>query len=218
VRAIRKVLCSIGTGPHAELLAVSAKTFRIFADIHGYELDLHTEGVPDDRPVSWARIPLIQSLLKRFDLVFWIDADAAIVDASLDIAHQLGRRDVMGMAAHTTPESREPIPNCGVWVIRAHRMSSRLLANAWEHTQYINHKWWENAAVMDELGYELDPEVRLANRTSLYRHTRFLSNEWNSVPIDPAISPRIVHFPGMPLAERLMQLEACVENAEPSGG
>jgi hypothetical protein len=214
---MRKVLCSIGAGPHAELLAVTAKTFRTFADLHGYELDLRSEALPEDRPASWARIPLIQSLLKRFDLVLWIDADAAIVDASLDISEQLGKRDVMGMVAHRTPESRGPIPNCGVWVVRAHRMSSRLLANAWEQTQYINHKWWENAAVMDQLGYELDPEVRLVNPTSVYRHTRFLSNEWNSVPIDPATSPRIVHFPGLPVAERLKQLEAFVEHAEPSG-
>lgn len=217
MRANRKVLCSIGSGPHAELLALSARTFRTFADTHGYELNLHTGTVPHERPASWARIPLIQSLLKRFDLVLWIDADAAIVDASRDISDQLGGRDVMGMVAHRTPESSDPIPNCGVWVIRAHRMSGRLLANAWKQTQYINHKWWENAAVMDQLGYELDPEVRLANPTRLYRHTRFLSNEWNSVSIDPAISPRIVHFPGLPLAERLMRLEAAIEDAEPSG-
>jgi len=65
---------------------VSAKSFRAYAVRHDYELSIHTDDVPPERPASWARIPRIQSLMERFDLVLWIDADAAIVDPSLDIA------------------------------------------------------------------------------------------------------------------------------------
>jgi len=198
---------------------VSAKSFRAFADRHDYELRIHTGDVPPERPASWARIPRIQSPMERFGLVLWIDADAAIVDPSLGIADQPGRREVMGMGmvAHRTPESRDPLPTCGVWVIRSHRMTRQLLAGAWEQTQYIEHTWWENAAVMDQLGFELDPEVRLAHPTRIFRHTRFLSNEWNSVPPDPAVTPRIVHFPGLPIAERLLRLESALEKVGIAG-
>jgi hypothetical protein len=69
MRGMRKVLCSIDSGPYAELLAVSCETFRVYADRHGYELDLHGESPSADRPISGASVPLIQELLSRFDLV-----------------------------------------------------------------------------------------------------------------------------------------------------
>ena len=206
----RKVLCSIGTGPHEQLLARSGRTFRAYAEAHGYELDLRTS-VPDSgRPASWARIPLLQSLLPRFDVVLWIDADAAVVDLSADIADRLGPDDLMGMVAHITPESPDPIPNCGVWVLRSGPGTDRLLADVWDATRFTDHKWWENAAVMEMLGYSLDPEVRLIRPTSLHGRTCFLGTEWNSVPVDPSPAPRIVHFPGMPLEERIAGLDAAV--------
>ncbi len=209
-RTPRKILCSIGTGPFSELLEVSAPTFADYAQSHGYELDLRTEIGPSDRPVSWSRIPLIQSLLATFDLVLWIDADAVVVDASLDIADRLGPHDLMGMVAHVTTESIDPVPNCGVWILRADDRIGKLLDQVWDATQYVDHKWWENAAVMDRLGYELEPDVRLVRPTPMFARTRFLSNEWNSIPADPADSPRIAHFPGDSLDDRLQKMESAV--------
>jgi hypothetical protein len=209
--SVRKVLCSIGCGPYAELLSVSSETFGIYAERHGYELELRNEAPPIDRPISWARLPLIQELLLRFDVVLWIDADAAIVDPSVDIADLLPRRDLMGLVAHVTPEGREPIPNCGVWILRPHRMTRQFLGEVWRATEYVDHKWWENAAVMDRLGYQLEPQVRLERPTAMARRTRFLPTEWNSISVDQSPASRIVHFPGRPLAERLAGLRAAVE-------
>ena len=134
--------------------------------------------------------------------MLWIDADAAVVDLSLDIADQLRRRDLMAMTAHCTPEGIDPIPNCGVWLLRAEPAIDKLLADVWASTTRLHHKWWENAAVLDQLGHELDPQVRLAAPTRLHRRTRMLSHDWNSIPADPSPTPRIVHFPGMPLDDR----------------
>ncbi len=203
---MRKVLCSIGVGPHAELLAASREGFSDYADRHGYELSLHTEVEMDERPPAWAKIKLLQQLLPHFDLVLWMDADAGFVDPSIDIATAIRRRDLMGLVAHRTKESSQPIPNCGVWLLRSHSSTCRLLDEVWASTEYVKHKWWENAAVLECLGYQLHPEVRLVAPTRLFRRTRLLSNEWNSIPVDSASHPRIVHFPGAPQGERLAGL------------
>ena len=34
-----------------------------------------------------------------------------------------------------------------------------------------------------------------------------LDHAWNSIPDDPAMHPHIVHFPGIPLDERLSELQ-----------
>ena len=218
VREWRKVLCSIGSGPHGELLDLSGRTFRAYAGRHGYELDLHWEDPPADRPAAWAKIPVIQAALVRGDIVLWIDADAAIVDTSIDIAELLGMRDLMGLVAKDSPESEGPILNTGVWLLWNHRRTRRFLRDVWRSTEFIDHKWWENAAVMREPGYQLAPQVRLVAPTQMYRRTATLGNEWNSTPGEPSPAPRIVHVPGEPLVDRLSGLEQAVEHLRENDG
>jgi len=206
MRRKKRVLCSLGTGPHADLLAVSVHTLEEYAARHGYELCVADGVQVSGRPPAWDKILLIQELLTRFELVLWIDADAAVVDPSVDIAGMLGRRDLMALVAHSTPEGDVPIANCGVWLLRNHRMTRRFLDDVWAKTEYVDHKWWENAAVLDLLGYELEPKVRFGSSTRMFRRTRFLPVEWNSISVDASPNPRIVHFPGLPLPDRLAGL------------
>jgi hypothetical protein len=207
----RKVLCSIGAGPHKELLSVSAETFGIYARRHSYELCLRDTLVADDRPASWSKVKLIQTLLRDHDIVLWIDAVAAVCDASVEVSSLLDRDDLMGLVAHATPEGVDRIPNCGVWLLKRHPLTHSFLQNVWESTQYLDHKWWENAAVLEQLGYELEPSVRLINPSPMYSLTRFLPVEWNSISVEPSATPRIVHFPALPLPDRLAGLQAAAQ-------
>lgn len=208
----RKVLCSIGAGAHADLLAITGPTFATYARRHGYDLDVRTELLAPDRPASWSKVRLIQELLGRYDLVMWVDADAAILDTRQDIVEPLGSKRV-AMTAHTTPEG-EHIPNCGVLAVRSHRDVRAFLRKVWKQTQFIEHKWWENAAWLTLLGYELEPTVRLVDPTRMHKRTAFLSNEWNSVPVDSAERPRILHCAGQDHATRLRVLsDAVAESA-----
>lgn len=191
----RKVLCSIGVGWHAELLAISSQTFRYFARQHGYDLCLRGDHCARERPVAWSKVLLIHRLLESYDVVLWIDADAAVTDASHDISDLLGSRDLMALVAHSAPGHPDPMPNTGVWLLRQHWRTRRFLRSVWASTHYIDHDWWENAAVAELLGYDLQPRVRLARRTAIYRRTRFLPAEWNSIPLLPSPAPRIRHFP-----------------------
>jgi hypothetical protein len=202
LRHMTKVLCSFGLGPHAQLLETSGETFRVYAERHGYALDLRTEVPVSGRTIPWDKITFILDQLTRHDVVFWIDADAAIVDTSVDIAEVLGRRDLMGLVAHSTPEGSS-VPNTGVWVLRAHRQTRRFLEDIWRSKKYLEHKWEENAALMDLLGYDVGPPVEFRRATRVGRRTKLLPLEWNSIPIDAAPRPRIVHFPAAPFAERL---------------
>lgn len=207
---MRRALCTIGSGPHAELLALTGPTFAEFASHHDYELHFYDTNPTPDRPASWGRIPILRHLLTEYDEVLWIDADAVIVDSSLDIADVLGPDDLMGMTAHVTPEGDVPIPNCGVWLVRSDPATLDFLDAVWDSTAYIDHKWWENAAVLVTLGYGLEPRVHLERPAPLWFRTRLLSSEWNSVPVDPSPTPRIVHFPGMTHEERLVGIHDAI--------
>lgn len=205
---MRKALCSLGAGPHAELLDVSSETFRLYADRYGYELVLHHDVLEPTRHPAWSKVCVILDALSRYDLVFWVDADAAIVDASRDVADELAPRSLLGLVAHDY--EGQQIPNCGVMVVRNDRRTRRLFEEIWEQTDLLDHKWWENAAMLRLLGYELEPTVRLVAPTRMNKRVQFLDAGWNSVLVDPAPHPRVNHYPGRSQDYRLEHLRADV--------
>ena len=202
---MRKVLCSVGVGPHEALLDLSSQTFEIFADHHGYDLDLRRQLTAPDRAPSWSKIPLFIELFERYDLVLWLDADCAIVDPTLDIADELEPDDLMGMVIHEY--DGQAVPNCGVWVLRRHRHVQKFLERVWNRSEYLDHDWWENAAVIDDLGYAVDPPVRVIGRSRMRRRVHALTPAWNSIETDTAERPRINHYPGRSQEHRLAALE-----------
>jgi hypothetical protein len=201
---LRKVLCSIGAGPHQALLELSGETFSIFAARHGYELDLRREVLVADRAPAWSKIALLRECLDHCDLVLWVDADAAIVDPTIDIADELARGDVMAMVAHEYDGMS--VPNAGVWVLRNRRSVRRLLDRIWNRVEYLDHDWWENAALLRELGYTVEPTVELVRPTRIWGHTRFVDRSWNSISVDAASHPRINHYPGHSQEHRILGL------------
>jgi hypothetical protein len=208
---VRKVLCSIGSGTYAELLEISGQTFGLFAERHGYDLELRGELLAPDRPPSWSRILLFQELFRDYDVVLWVDADAAIVDPTLDVLDELDPRDLMGMVAHEY--EGQVIPNCGVWVLRNHRSIRRFLDAVWSHTEFVDHEWWENAAVLAELGYSVTPPVEAVRPSRLRERVRHLDRGWNSILADPASHPRVNHYPGRSREHRIEHLTADLETA-----
>lgn len=213
-----KALCSIGSGPHEALLEISRPTFAAYAERHGYELITSTESDPG-RPPAWAKVPMVREALGSYDLVLWIDADAVIVDGSRDIADALEPDRFLGLVRH----GERQVPNTGVMVWRAGERAVDLLDRAWSATRFVHHPWWENAALLDALGYDLPGELEPSRARRLFARRRpfalarpsgflsgvqFLPLEWNSVYLDRAESPRIVHCVGVPVEQRARDMTA----------
>jgi hypothetical protein len=200
---VDRVLVSLGTGKQRKLLRLASVTFRRYARRHGYELDLHDEVVDTERPPAWSKVALIRRLLDRHELVLWLDADIVVVRGDRDIAGELPGERFMAMVQHTVGGRANP--NTGVMVIRAGDEARRFFDEVWAKTEYLNHRWWEQAAVMDLLGY--DPETGERMRDSEW-HDRihWLGKEWNSIRDDPAAEPRIRHWPGFTVARRFGEM------------
>jgi hypothetical protein len=212
-----KALCSIGAGSHEALLEISRPTFAAFAERHGYDLITSTESDPR-RPPAWSKVPMIREALATYELVLWIDADAVIVDGSEDIADELEPDRFLALVAH----GEQQVPNTGVTLWRAGEPARELLDRTWSATRYVDHPWWENAAMLDVLGYRLPSALergwrrllrrrfRVARPSPLLAGTQFLPLEWNSVYLDRAERPRIFHCVGVPVADRARDMRAAL--------
>ena len=79
-------------------------------------------------------------------------------------------------------------------------------------TEYVDHKWWENAALLDLLGYDIETEpIRKVKSSPLDRRIEWLGNEWNSISLDAAAQPMIVHYPGHTNEDRKRLMRADVD-------
>jgi len=99
--------------------------------------------------------------------------------------------DVQALVRHRTPDGE--VPNCGVWFVRAGLRPT--LVRLWGMDRYLDHPWWEQAGMLDLLGYRHTVRpVELAAPTELYRRTHWLGLEWNShEQNDRHPQPRFAH-------------------------
>lgn len=152
---MKKVLTTFAVGPMAELLDVALPTFARYAQTHGYDLFVPSaadiQAVP--RPPSWAKVPLLITLLKGgYEAVLWIDADVVVKLHDRDILDELGESP-MGMVVQNTPDGA--VPSCGVWCVR--QAAIEFLESLWPLDGFArSFCWWEQAAVIAALGGDPD--------------------------------------------------------------
>lgn len=192
-----KILATFATGRHTEYLELTRPTFERYAARHGYEVRVpEADPVPEHRHKHWGKVAFINQLLPHCDQLLWIDADAAIVDDSVDIASVLAPRRFLGLVEHRY--DGQLVPNTGVMVVRSGAAARRFFEEIWGATHFLETRWHDNAAALELLGYEFDMDAmplhcQPGRSTRWRRRTEFLGSEWNSIPQDMADRPRIVH-------------------------
>jgi len=185
-----RAICSLATGDYRSLLSRSALSFERYAERWEWDLVLSTEDLADGRPPPWGKIPLLRSLLDEHDWVLWLDADVVIVDLHADITDEIQDGKDLYLVEH--PWLGQYKANSGVVLLRSCDWSRAFLDQVWALDQYTEHPWWENAAVLDLLGYGLEP-ARLVEPTPWLARTKFIDRRWNSIELDRSERPAFVH-------------------------
>jgi hypothetical protein len=199
-----KVVCTTAYGRHLELFDVTGPALERYAGRHGYELVVAHERLTRGRPPAWDKIVMLHSLVASHDLVVWIDTDALVFDGAPDIAGALTPNRFLHLVEHRT--SRGRVPNTGVLALQGGTRSQRFLEHVWAQRRFVDDRWWENAAVNHVLGYRQLRGVRPIAPSQWRSGVGLLEREWNSIPDDSSARPHVVHFPGIPLDDRLREL------------
>lgn len=194
-----RVLVTFALDAYTELQEVALAGLQEYADLHGYDLHTDPPGVRS-RPASWLKIPLLLELLDLYEEALWVDADVVIADATGDVV--VAGDAWQALVRHHTADGE--VPNCGVWLVR--RPMRRVLLDLWAMTRYVEHPWWEQAALHELLGYRGRP-VRLASPTPLYEMTEWLDAGWNVHPRDLQTCewPRFLHATTLPDRAKVMR-------------
>jgi len=190
-------LCSVGVGPHAGLLRLAQPTLELFAQRHNYDLHLSFRPLQRERPPAWDKILALQTLLQDYATVIWIDADAVVVNADEDITMSAPSSKSIWITKHHYDGEEQP--NTGVMVLHRSTDTLRLLESIWNQRQYILHPWWEQAALLDLIGYDVSQigHAKFMEPTEFTPKVGWLSNMWNSIPLDSHPNAKIKHYAGV---------------------
>lgn len=214
---MNRAIVTFASGEYDQLLAVSLPPMQRYADRHGWMVIAAT-GTGDDfeRPPSWMKIPILQAALRDFDEVLWIDADVVIADDSRDITDEVPADAWQALVEHHTADGA--VPNCGVWLVR--RPMAEYLDRLWSMTEYLHHGWWEQAALLQLLGYREQPRpVCHVRDTALFEATAWLGREWNShEQSDRHPDPRFAHATAGNLPWRLAVMRRYAALIPANGG
>ena len=200
---MRKALATFGTGPAAELLALAFPSFANYATRHGYDLVVGN-GNAQMRPAAWGKILLLQRLLEHYDFVVWIDSDALILDASVDLEAIVPATAFQALAVITCAPEKGTQPAVGVWALRAGDRAQQFLVNVRGQDDLVSHFLAEMAAVMRLLGWTTQPPFVKERDSEWDDGTFVLDEEWDMVPQLPiGYAPgKIRHYAGWPSYRR----------------
>lgn len=175
-----------------------------FAGRHGWEVNI-CPPVDDDRPASWSRVTYLRRWLHDFDLLFYLDADALLLDTAPDPTDLFQRSTAFQALA------AEDLSVCtGVWLVRGGdpRAASFLAAVDAQRDLYDD-RIHEQAAVRRLLGYS-DRQPGLLVLEHLLG-TAILDPAWNDWQLgNPAAV--VKHFSGYGRT-REQRIEAIHEHA-----
>jgi hypothetical protein len=179
---MRKAICTFGVGTHAELLDIARPSFRAFASRHNY--DYHeAEQVGNKRPAPWYKVKCLLELLNHYDMAVFFGCDMVIVDGRADLPITNADWDwgwYQALVVHHTQCGN--VPNDDMWVCNQKMIP--WLERVWSLEKYMHHGWWEQAALLDLMGYdhlqvEQFPIQQADSKNELYKNTMFLPGEWN---------------------------------------
>lgn len=110
------------------------------------------EGLYEDRPPQWAKIPLIKQILPNYDWVMWIDSDAMPINFNYDARDFIDEKYDMILAEEELPEG--PTINTGIFWIRNSEYMRILLNKIWEEAEDMAHGWAEQLSLIQILERE----------------------------------------------------------------
>ncbi len=179
------------------VLDQSLHTFRRFGERHGYDVVVGGEEAIEDRAPAWNKVLLLRSLLESYDYVLWIDADAIILDDSIDPISLLEEGHYQALVKYRWNEEESACT--GVWLLRNVEKAIAFLDAVWNGGEgYLRLHPWEQAAAMRLLGYSVDPD-RFVAATEWTNGTLWLANEWDTIPAftlkHRLVQCKIRHYP-----------------------
>lgn len=127
---------------------LTSETMRRYCERRGYAFRAYTKGFCESRPASWSKLLFVKDAMRKYEWVFWMDADAAVT-GYFALETLMGEKD---MVVATGGNFRIPVGvylNMGVFLLRKGEFADWLIRELWRREHCVNERLWENKAFME---------------------------------------------------------------------
>lgn len=205
---MNNLLLTGSTGEEHNIMAShTIPLMKKYANIHSLDF-LAVDLYHPDIPASWMKVYHLINQLPKYNKILWMDCDIIIQKFDENIFDELTDPYVQCLVEHHVNVG--DVPNCGLWLVNQQMIG--VLEYIWNNKDtYLYHPWWEQAAMLKELGYTVlfidGGYTRSVQNTLLKNHTKFIDPKWNHHPGDSAKSndPNFMHITGY--ADRLGKIK-----------
>ena len=197
-------VCSLAIGDeYKQTIRLCTESQEAHVKKHGYTRITDESVYDPTRAHSWSKIRILQKYIKDYDYIVWMDADVLIMNQNRNIEDFI----------QLLPENKFLLIgrdfnnlNAGIFVMKNCPLAHEFLDDVWSKTQYLNHEWWEQAAIIELHGsskYKSGFEVIPRKYISIMNAFDFR--------VDAKVHWRpgdfCIHFAGIHHRESLLQLQ-----------
>ena len=194
---------------------ITSKTFKKYAAKYDYVFE-NVKMPKMDRPYAWNKIKILLDEIQKnnFEYLLWVDADSYFNIYEKNISEIIDEKKEIYIAKHYcevhkgTKYKNAKLTvlriNSGVMLLKSSEYNHNFLTKVWNNKKFINHQWWEQAAIMDIIGLRAEINHNLNDNigNNILDKIKFLSGRWNSIPskLDMSMekhNPIIIHMAGM---------------------
>ena len=120
------------------------KSNKSYAEKHGYDWREYWEALDKSRPPAWNKILyILKALEKGYDWVFWIDADAIIMNDSIKLTKFIDDEYDFILCKDAFSW------NTGAWFVKNSEKAKELLEQTYAAEEYTDAFLWEQGAFMN---------------------------------------------------------------------
>lgn len=156
---MKLAMATLYTAEIARMAEVTNPSKRAYCERWGYDFACFEGTLDPDRPPAWSKVRFVRRLLDRYDWVFWLDADALIMNPDVALENLLDPRYSLILVKQPGPDPFGGLHlNTGSFFVRSDEWSRGFLDDLYRQREFIEHPCWEQAAFMHL--YQHRPEVR----------------------------------------------------------
>lgn len=139
-------VCTLTVGDEYKKTTMFGRLTKVkYCEKHGYDLHEEDEIYDASRPIPWSKIKLLQKHLPDYDYIVWLDGDTMIMNYEIKLEKFIKKYMKDGTDFMMTRD-RGGLINTGVWFLKNTPFSNEILRTTWAQDQFINHRFWEQAA------------------------------------------------------------------------
>ena len=134
----------------SELAELTNVSKRNYCKKWGYDYICETQTLDADRPPAWSKILLLKNNLDEYDWLYWIDADAIIMNLEVSLESIIDENYSMIVAKLESEDLFGNLHlNTGSFFIKSDAKGKKLLDDIYQQGQFTNHLCWEQKAFID---------------------------------------------------------------------